>query len=340
MDNNGMVTDDEVLAAALAWRAAGRRVALATVAATWGSSPRPVGSRMAVDETGAMAGSVTSGCVENAVVLEAKAAMADGKPRLLTYGVTEEKAWEVGLTCGGTVRVLVTPVNDPSPLARLAAAVKARRAAALVVHMTTGAEAVVGDGSAAAGLPEAVAREAAERLEADRSGIAEAGEGAYFVRVHAPPRRLFVIGAVHIAQALVPMARMAGYDVTVIDPRAAFATGARFPGVPLLTTWPADAFESLGLDAHTAVVSLSHDPKIDDPALEAALRSPAFYVGALGSKANQAKRRLRLGERGLDEDRVARLHGPVGLAIGALTPAEIAVSILAEITAVRRGKAV
>lgn len=336
-----MLTDEQIPATALAWRGEGRKVAIATVVTTWGSSPRPVGSRMLVDDQGAIAGSVTSGCVENAVVHESLAAMEDGHPRLLTYGVSEEKAWEVGLTCGGTVRVLVVPVADNRALHRLAEAIKARRAAALVTDMATGVEAVMEAGVIVQGtLPDAVAEEVAVRLAEDRSGAIETADGGWFVHVHTPPRRLLVIGAVHIAQALVEMAKLTGYDVTVIDPRAAFATEERFPGTALVRSWPLEAFAELGgLDAHTAVVSLSHDPKIDDPALEAALRSSAFYVGALGSRVNQGKRRVRLAERGVPPERIERLHGPVGLAIGALTPAEIAVSILAEITAVRRGKA-
>lgn len=335
-----MLSDDDVLATALSWVAGGRRAALATVAATWGSSPRPAGSRMAIDQSGTIAGSVTAGCVEAAVVHEAQAAMDDGRPRLLTYGVTEENAWSVGLTCGGTVRVLVTPLVDPEPSERLLALVEARAAAALVTDTATGRQAVVETDGTVDGpliLDTATRDEIVGRVLTDRTGLIEGDR--LFAHVHAPPRRLYIVGAVHIAQVLVEMARMTGYDTVVVDPRAAFATEERFPETPLDRRWPSEAFAERGLDAHTAVVSLTHDDKIDDPALEAALRSEAFYVGALGSRINQEKRRARLAAAGVPAERIARLHGPVGLAIGAATPAEIALSIMAEITAVRRGKA-
>lgn len=336
-----MMTDDsDVLATALAWRAEGKAVAMATVVATWGSSPRPVGSRMTIDASGAMIGSVTSGCVEAAVVYEAQAALKDGRPRLLTYGVTEEKAWGVGLACGGTVRVFVAPLSDTYTASCLMAAIKARRLVAQVIDVETGHDAVVdSDGVVFGWLAIADVESVVERIRSDRSELIAVGGTSLFVRVHAAPRRLLIVGAVHIAQALATLGRMTGYDVVVIDPRAAFATEDRFPGVTLACEWPDEAFTRLGLDDGTAIVSLSHDSKIDDPALEAALRSPAFYVGALGSRFNQVKRRERLTEKGLTTEQIARLHGPVGLAIGALTPAEIAVSIMAEITAVRRGKA-
>ncbi len=176
-----------------------------------------------------------------------------------------------------------------------------------------------------------------ERMRMDRSGFEE--DGQTFVCIHNPPLRLIVVGAVHIAQALVPMARVAGYDATVIDPRETFASPARFPDVTLMHDWPDEAVAHLGLDARTALVLLTHDPKLDDPALESGLRAACFYIGALGSSRTHASRVARMKEQGFTEDEIARIHGPIGLDIGAAGPAEIAVSILAEMTAVLRGKA-
>lgn len=215
----------------------------------------------------------------------------------------------------------------------------AKQAVALVTDLGTGLQTVVHDtvqeGDAA--LPDDLLEEARAMLRADRSGLLDFGDERWFVHVHTPPLRLVLIGAVHVAQALAPMAALAGYDVTVVDPRGAFATAERFPGVALNGEWPDDALREIGPDVRTAVVALTHDPKLDDPALTAALASPAFYVGALGSRKTHAKRLDRLREAGIAEAQLARIRGPVGLDIGAVTPAEIAVSILAEITAALRG---
>lgn len=332
------LNDGDVLATALAWLGEGRAVATAVVTSTWGSSPRPVGSLMAIDGDGAMVGSVTSGCVENAVVEEAGAAIRDGKPRLLSYGVTSERAWEVGLTCGGTVGVFVAPLDDPRVGRAALVAVADKRPVARVVDLATGARSLVGlDGVEIGELPDDSVDAAIARLRADDPGLIEIGGRSWFVHVHFPPRRVIVVGAVHIAQAMAPFARALGYEMVVVDPRGSFATVERFPDIEVLRMWPDEAFAELRLGSRDSVVILSHDVKIDDPALEIALRSDAFHVGALGSKANQVKRRERLLAAGLPPERVARLRGPVGLSIGAKSPVEIALSILAEITAVRRG---
>ncbi|MEP1494157.1 XdhC family protein [Pseudophaeobacter sp.] len=311
---------------ALDWHQAGRGAALATVVQTWGSAPRRVGAQLVVSGDGRLEGSVSGGCVEGAVVMEAQEALADGKHRVLEYGVSDGDAFAVGLACGGTIRILVEPVGGSMPvdlLADLVAAQKARDQVAYEVNLTTGIGAVL--------------REAyPERMRLDRSGVEEDGET--FVAVHNPPLKLIVVGAVHIAQALVPMAQLAGYDPAVIDPRAAFASPDRFPGVTLLEDWPDEAVAALGLDARTALVLLTHDPKLDDPALEAGLRQKCFYIGALGSKRTHAKRVERMLAAGFGAQEIDRIHGPVGLDIGAAGPAEIAVAILAEMTAVLRGK--
>lgn len=312
---------------ALEWHQAGHGAALATVVETWGSAPRRAGAQLVVGGDGRIAGSVSGGCVEGAVVLEAQDALADGKNRLLEFGVSDEDAFAVGLACGGTIRILVEPVGGALPaemLEELVAARAARRALAYEVNLSSGARRLTSG-------------EYPDRLRMDRSGVEEDGET--FVAVHNPPLRMIIVGAVHIAQALVPMARVAGYDPVLIDPRAAFAAPDRFPGETILGDWPDEAVARLGLDARTALVLLSHDPKLDDPALEAALRAECFYIGALGSKKTHAKRVARLTEAGFTETEIARIHGPIGLDIGAAGPAEIAVSVLAEMTAVLRGKA-
>ena len=312
------IADDDPLALAAAWRADGHDVALATVVATWGSSPRPPGSQLVVRGDGVHRGSVSGGCIEGAVIEEARAVMADGVERLLRYGVTDERAWEVGLSCGGTVEVHVA--RPPEVLDQLLADRAARRPVALLTNLETGDTELIYDHDA---------------LDEDRSRMAE----GVFVQVHNPPPRLIIVGAVHISQPLARIAQLAGYAVTLVDPRGAFTGGGRFPGLTVIEQWPDDALAALNLDARCAVVTLTHDPKLDDPALTVALRSPAFYIGCLGSRRTHAKRLERLAELGFGEAEQARLHGPVGLHIGASSPAEIALSIMAEITQVRRAAA-
>ncbi|WP_299947969.1 XdhC family protein [uncultured Ruegeria sp.] len=312
---------------ALKWHRAGKGAALATVVETWGSAPRRVGAQLVISGDGRIEGSVSGGCVEGAVIVEALEAIEEGEARLLEFGVSDDDAFAVGLACGGTIRVLVEPIGTvlPEPmLAELVAARAQREPLAYEVNVETGHR--------------ALRRTAyAERLRMDRSGFEE--DGQTFVAIHNPPLRLIVVGAVHIAQALVPMARIAGYDPAIVDPRDAFASDARFPGETILTDWPDEAVSKLGLDARTALVLLTHDPKLDDPALQAALSANVFYIGALGSKRTHAKRVDRMKQAGFTDDQISRIHGPVGLDIGAASPSEIAVAILAQMTAVLRGKA-
>lgn len=304
---------------ALEWIRAGRRVALATVVETWGSAPRRVGAQMVVADDGAMEGSVSGGCVEGAVVLEAQEALEDAECKLLEYGVSDGDAFAVGLACGGTIRVLVEPVGPggmpQQMLEELVAYRAARRAVAYEVSLDGENRRLTTDGHDV-------------RFAKDRSGV-EPDEQT-FVALHNPPLRLIVVGAVHIAQALVPMAGIAGFDAVVIDPREAFGSDARFPSARVLNDWPDAALTEVGLDSRTALVLLTHDPKLDDPALRLALKSPAFYIGALGSTRTHAARVQRMEEAGFDRATIARIHGPVGLDIGAASPAEIAVSILAQ----------
>lgn len=323
-------THDLIPEAALAWHRAGKGAALATVVETWGSAPRQAGSQLAISGDGEMVGSVSGGCVEGAVVTEALEALQDRKPRLLTFGVNDETAFAAGLACGGTIRVLVEPVGEGSEalpeavLADLVAARAAPRAVALVTRPEGWTRALLGPGEDAA---------IDARLKSDRSGMEEDGR---FIAVHNPPLRLIVVGAVHIAQPLLTVARACGYAPSLIDPRGAFGSETRFPGETILDDWPDEALAALQPDARTAIVTLTHDPKLDDPAIRFALRSPAFYLGCLGSKKTHAKRVDRLAEAGFTAEEIARIHAPVGLDIGARTPAEIAVSIMAQITATLR----
>jgi xanthine dehydrogenase accessory factor len=319
-------THDQIPEAALDWHRAGKGAVLATVIETWGSAPRQAGSQLAISGAGEMLGSVSGGCVEGAVITEALDALQDRKSRILTFGVSDETAFAAGLACGGTIRVLVEPVGDgaealPEPLlAQLTAARAAPRAAAIVTIPATWERRLVQPGQDPA---------TDARFRSDRSGMEEDGR---FIAIHNPPLRLIVVGAVHIAQPLLTIARTCGYDPTLIDPRAAFGSADRFPGETILDDWPDEALAALAPDARTAIVTLTHDPKLDDPAIRFALNSPAFYLGCLGSTRTHAKRVDRLTAEGFTPDQIGRIHAPVGLDIGAKTPAEIAVSIMAQIT--------
>lgn len=302
------LTGDDLLAlvAGANWARAGHHVAVATVIETWGSAPRRTGSRLVIRADGLFEGSVSGGCVEGDVITEAQALLDAGTvSRRLDYGVADETAWQVGLACGGRISVLVQRLDDAGfPLAlvdRLVAAAAAGNEVALATNLASGA-------------------------------TIEASEGDFVLR-WPPPRRLAIIGAVHIAQALVPLAQGLGIAVTVIDPRGLFAADARFAGLAIDRRWPDEALADWRPNAACAVVALTHDPKLDDVALAAALRSPAFYIAALGSRKNHGRRRERLAALGFAEADLDRIHGPAGLDIGAADPAEIALSIAAQLTA-------
>lgn len=310
---------------AMAWAQEGRRVALATVIKTWGSAPRPVGAQLVVDSDLVFQGSVSGGCVESAVIHAALQAIDSGSCTILPFGVTNETAFEAGLACGGEIEILVEPVGHgqgPSMqiMADLIEARAVRRPVVLETNTQTWQRRLIARDPSDTDLE--------ERFRTDKS-LYDAG---IFRAVHNPPLRLVVVGAVHIAQPLVQMAKLAGYDVALCDPRDSFASAARFPDQLFLDGWPDEALNAYGLDGRTAVVTLSHDPKIDTPALQTALDSEAFYVGALGSTRTHAKRVTALSQAGLSDAQIARIDGPVGADIGAISPAEIAVSIMAEMT--------
>jgi xanthine dehydrogenase accessory factor len=330
--------------------AAGRPIGRAVVTSVWGSAPRPEGSSMLATPDGVMAGSVSGGCVEGATATEIGEAIGRGAPKLVTFGVSHEQAWEVGLACGGTIKVFVEPAVRPELLAAargpggevVATIVEGPGAGRGVRIFEDGrVEGSLGDGVPLdqvrqAGLA-ALGREAATTLAVDTG----AGPASVFLEVFPRQPRLVVFGGVHIAVTLVPLARALGYRTIVADGRPAFLTRERFPDADqLILAWPEAAFEEIGLDASCFVCVLSHDPKFDEPALQAALRSPARYIGAIGSRKTQKERREWLRASGFGDEQIARVHGPIGLDLGGRQPAETALAILAEMTAVRYGGSV
>ena len=332
------MADHDILSAALQWLDQGREVALATVVETWGSAPVPAGSQLLVDADASFIGSVSGGCVETAVIGEAQQVISVRQARMLEYGVSNEMAWEVGLACGGRIRVYVEPVFKVAGMRReslqqLNDCRSAQRPCVLLRDLAAHDSFVLEPGMHVDEQHAELHELAVQALRTDQCVRREVQGQDWFVQPFNPPLRLIIMGAVHIAQHLASYALSCGYDVVVVDPRQTFASADRFPGVELNTEWPDYALQLLAPDPRTALVTLTHDPKLDDPALQVALRSPAFYIGALGSRRTQAARVQRLREAGLDEALLARLKAPVGLDLGARTPPEIAVSIMAEITA-------
>jgi xanthine dehydrogenase accessory factor len=308
--------DIEVLRSAEAWRAAGERVTLGTIVRTWGSAPRPVGALGVVRGDGQVVGSVSGGCVEDDLIDKVRSqAVAKDLPQLLTYGVTNEEATRWGLPCGGTLQVVLEPVTAASALGELLETISRQQLVKRRLDMKTGRV----------------------TLQPGQWQDALEFDGEALTTVHGPRWRLVLIGAGQLTQYLAEMARMLDYHVSVIEPREEYASGWNVAGIALDRRMPDDVIGAMNLDGHSAVVALTHDPKIDDLALMEALKSAAFYVGAIGSKKNNDARRKRLLEFDLAEAEIARLRGPVGLYIGSKTPPEIAVAILAEMTAVRHG---
>ncbi len=310
--------DLEVLRSAEGWRKAGHRVTLGTIVKTWGSAPRPVGALVAVRGDGQVIGSVSGGCVEDDLIEKVRArAVAADKPQLMTYGVTNEDATRWGLPCGGTLQVVLEPVSEQSGLGAMLEVISKQQLVKRRLEMDTGKVS----------------------LEPGRWSDVLEFDGKVLVTVHGPRWRLVLIGAGQLTHYLAEMAKMLDYHVTVVEPREEYAGGWNVAGIALDRGMPDDVIREMNLDGHSAVVALTHDPKLDDMALLEALKSAAFYVGAIGSKKNNDARRKRLKEFDLSEAEIARLRGPVGLYIGSKTPPEIAVAILAEMTAVRHGVA-
>jgi xanthine dehydrogenase accessory factor len=312
MDN----VDTQVLKKADEWFRAGRRAVLGTIVRTWGSAPRPVGSLVVIRDDGLVTGSVSGGCIEDDLVDRVRAkALAVDKPQRVKYGVTAEDAFKFGLPCGGTIELVLEPVAAHSLIAELLERVGAGKQTLRRLDMKTGR--VV--------LEQGTGRDVLSATDDE------------LVTVHGPRLRLIVIGAGQLTHYLAQMALACDYQVTINDPREEYADGWHVPGTELVRTMPDDLVIEMKPDANTAIVALTHDPKLDDLALMEALKSNAFYIGAIGSHKNQAKRKERLLEFGVTAAQMERLHGPVGLKNGARTPPEIAVSIMAELTAAKYG---
>ena len=315
---------DNLLQVASQWHEKDIGAVIATVIETWGSAPRRVGSQLIVSGDGHMEGSVSGGCVEGAVVLEALESLKDGKTRVLEYGVSDDDAFAVGLACGGKMRVLVEPVGKQMPQNLLQELVDA-----IANH-----EAVIYEINIKTMQRRLVYNDYEDRIRRDRSGFKE--DEITFLNVYSPKLKIDIVGAVHIAQALVPIAEIAGFSPRIIDPRESFANRERFGSIEISNDFPDVALTKTKPNYRTAVILLTHDPKLDDPALHIALQSEAFYIGALGSKKTHQQRINRLKQAGFTEKQIDRVHGPIGLNIGASSPEEIAVSILSEVIATLR----
>lgn len=311
-------------------------IGLATVIHTWGSAPRKIGAKMAFTAGGALCGSVSGGCVEGAVIEAGREVLASGAPQLLHFGVADETAWEVGLACGGVIDVFVEPL-DPEAYALLREMTMQDHAGACVTVLR-GPDELVGrkwieerNGRSLTQLPSTITAQLSA-LPANTQRLQLSDDLEIFVEQFRPAPTLIIVGGVHIAVALTSMAKTLGFRTIVIDPRRAFGSDERFPHADqLLSLWPQKAFAQLEITPETAVALLTHDPKIDDPALEIVLPSAAFYVGALGSRKTHAKRIERLQQKGVDAAQISRIHAPIGLDLNAQTPEEIALSVLAEV---------
>jgi xanthine dehydrogenase accessory factor len=306
----------EVLGELVEWTKAGEDIALATVVETWGSSPRPLGSKMVVTRSGKMAGSVSNGCIEGAVFDEAQKVLKSREPKIAAFGVADDVAFEVGLACGGHIEVFIEPLG--SAHRKLIAMLETDRPATLRTNLVTGETALVD------GTPSGV--ELARR------------DGDWFTEPFRRPAHLIIVGAIHIAIPLHRLAKLMGYCVTVVDARAKFATKERFPEADeLIVAWPDEAIARLSIDRSSYIVILTHDPKFDLPALRAVLTKDAGYIGAIGSRKTNQNRFEALRSEGFTEEQLSMVHGPIGLDLGGRGAEETALGILAEVTAVRFG---
>ena len=308
--------DIEVLRCIRRWLDDGHQARLVTVVKTWGSSPRPVGSMLGIRLDGALIGSVSGGCVEDDLIERVcNKSIAGELPQLVSYGITRDESQRFGLPCGGTLQLVIEPLTDASGLQQILGAIEQGRIVSRSLNMRNGQVTV-------------------QPAVYDQALVFD---GNMLTTVHGPRWRLLIIGAAQVSRYLAEMAMALDYQVTVCDPREEYLPAWQVPNVTVTQLMPDDVVREMMPDQHTAIVCLSHDPRLDDMALLEALISNAFYVGAIGSQINNQKRRARLALFDISEDEIARLHGPIGLSIGSKTPPEIAISILAEMTAIRRG---
>ena len=308
--------DLEVLKTAAGWIGAGHRCELITVIKTWGSSPRPIGATLAICDDGRVVGSVSGGCIEDDLIERVRQhGITRTAPEIVSYGITADEAHRFGLPCGGTIELAIEPLSSASTIVELLDRLDRHELVARNLNLQTGEV----------------------TLSPAQAGAVQDIADGVLTTIHGPRWRLFIIGAGQLSRFLAQVATAMDYHVTVCDPREEYRAGWQLPGVQLVHAMPDDLVIEAQLDHRSAVVALPHDPKLDDLALMEALKSDAFYVGAIGSRVNNAKRRERLKEFDLTEEQLARLHGPIGMYIGSKTPAEIAISILAELTAIKNG---
>jgi xanthine dehydrogenase accessory factor len=348
---------DEVITALQKWSDEGKQSAIAIVASKKGSAMRPVGAKMAINSDSEIVGSISGGCVENAVIVEALECMHSGEPKLLHYGVSDDTAWSVGLMCGGEIDVLLLPVRgggegsfERAVVEKIGKLQDERQQFMLLVMLSDkkmGHSCLLEnrdrkiDGNAAAWVQRSLFPKLEELMRTETSQIIETAAGKIYVDVGKPSPRLVVIGGAHVSIAFIKMAKILGYYTVLIDPRKTFATRERFPNVDqMITEWPEDGFEKIQLTSADYVLLASHDDKLDLPAAAASLKAGATYIGMLASRTTRERRFKALEEEGFAREEIEKIHAPVGLDIGARTPEEIALAMLAEITAERYGKAV
>ncbi|MCI4667558.1 MAG: XdhC family protein [Bacteroidia bacterium] len=323
------------------WKQQGQKVALATVLSTWGSAPRPIGSHMAISQNSEMAGSVSGGCVEGAVVRQAQKLINEGGGEELHYGITDDEAWEVGLSCGGKLDVWLEKWGENEAWEALEDHLENEKPAIWISQLRDNSSRhalLKPDGSSIGSeVPENIKEAALDAFQKRIHVLHEADDQRWFLRVIPPKSSLYIIGAAHISVDLVKLAQMYGFETHVIDPRGLFAQKTTFDVKPdhMAEAYPSEVLKAEELNAYDYAVVLSHDPKIDDNALEILLNSQVAYIGVLGSKRNQAKREKRLTEKGFGEEDFKRIHGPIGIGIGAKGASEIALSIMAEVIAVK-----
>ena len=311
---------DNIIEQTTEWLKNGKKVAIATVISTWGSAPRQVGGQMAIDIDGNIIGSVSGGCVENSVIAEGIESLKDKKHRIKDYGITNDLAWEVGLACGGKLKVLIQPLEKNDKIIFLMCeAIKNRKKIIVETDCVTGKRKVLLK---------------TNNIQNKNSHLDEVNN--FFYQIIDPKMRLFIIGGVHLGQTLSNLANICEYEVIIIDPRSHFANKNRFPNDKIINDWPDIALKKFNLNETDMIVTLTHDPKIDDLALKLALRSKIGYIGSLGSKKTHLNRIERLLKEGFNKNHIQRIHAPIGLDISSKTPQEISISILAEIIKYKR----
>tara|TARA_Y100001970_G_scaffold124859_1_gene154573 strand:- start:21328 stop:22356 length:1029 start_codon:yes stop_codon:yes gene_type:complete len=327
--------NEDILSIAESWINQGREIAIATVISTWGSSPRPIGSQLLIDEIGEFEGSVSGGCVEGAVIDKAKSIIKTGLAEVIEFGVSNEEAWEVGLSCGGNIRILITAIKEEEidVLVKLNSLRALESPIAECVDIHTGTRSLVNEEDEIFGdsIHLEVLKTAGKALNEKKSLLYKNNNTEIFIHIHSPPIHTVIIGATHITQILWQMLSLIGYKVSIVDPRKGFSSSDRFKEAQIYNDWPDDYLDKNPASSSTAIITLTHDPKIDDPALEIAILSSAFYIGALGSSRTHEKRVNRLIKKGLKEEDIGKIKSPIGLDIGSKSPSEIAASIVAEV---------